>query len=798
VKALAALRPTILDRYVVREMVPPTALGLLLFTFILLLDTISNLMRILVSRGADLVTVLKAFLYLLPSIFSVTIPMAFLLGVLLAFGRLASDSEIVALRASGVSPARLLRPVLALATFSGLATFYVVGIALPAANQAYRELIFKLVISKARTQMAPRVFNDDLVAGMVFYISDIDSRSGEWRDVFIHDGRDHAKPRLILARTGRLHVDEPRKTVGLDLTQATEYSFNQIDPADFHLARSETSYQPLPYETFFPNVALSKGDREMSLGELEDQVRNLKEHGKGRADWGRFAVEWHKKFAIPTACIVFGLLGLGLSLGSKKEARSAAFGLSILVIFIYYVIIRLGEQAGDTGMLAPFLAMWGANIILAAVAVVLLVLNHREAAFDPLDPSHYGVLIPKIRRRTGAMPPPGPARVERLAHRPGPRPVVVLRIPRVRLPLPGIIDRYVARAWVGHFLMVLAAFWSLFVLVNFMDLFDDIQVNKIKGVTVVRYYTFSSPNIIHLLTPVGVLVAVLITYGVMSRRNEITALKAGGISVYRASGPVLLIGVLVCLAMFGVSEYILPTMNREATRLFNVIKGRPAQASSVEGHRWVLGSDGRLYNYDYLGPEGARHRDRITLYGLAVYDVDPAAWQLRDVLYVGSAAWNGMSYDLERGWRRAFGEHAAFHELSRARTREIEPPSYFGQEERAADTLRFQELRTHIATLESVGVDVVPLRVQLHHKLAYPFVCVVMTLLGIPFSFVVARRGALYGIGISILIAIVYWACLTVFETLGNTARLPPGLAAWAPNIIFGALALYLVLNLET
>ena len=112
--------------------------------------------------------------------------------------------------------------------------------------------------------------------------------------------------------------------------------------------------------------------------------------------------------------------------------------------------------------------------------------------------------------------------------------------------------------------------------------------------------------------------------------------------------------------------------------------------------------------------------------------------------------------------------------------------------------LRFEELRAHIASLEAVGVDVVPLRVQLHHKLAYPFVCVVMTLLGIPFSFVVARRGALYGIGASIIIAIVYWACLTVFETLGNTARLPPSLAAWAPNIIFGALALYLVLNLET
>src|SRR5262245_61921574 len=146
-------------------------------------------MKILVSRGADFSTVLRAFLYLLPSIFSVTIPMAFLLGVLLAFGRMASDGEIVALRASGVSPARLLRPVIAASTVAVMATFYVVAVALPAANQAYRELVFALVVSKARTGVMPRVFNDDLIPGMVIYVSDISSENGEWRDVFIHDDR---------------------------------------------------------------------------------------------------------------------------------------------------------------------------------------------------------------------------------------------------------------------------------------------------------------------------------------------------------------------------------------------------------------------------------------------------------------------------------------------------------------------------------------------------------------------------------------------------------------------------------
>ena len=168
-------RPKTLDLYVIREIVPPTLLGLLTFTFVLLLDTIPSLLKILVSRGADLVTIGRVFLNLLPSIFAVTIPMAFLLGVLLAFGRLASESELVAMRASGISPFRLLAPLLILSAFTTGVTFYINAIALPEANQAYREHVFALVVSKARS-VRPRVFTDDLVPGMVVYLSDLPGR----------------------------------------------------------------------------------------------------------------------------------------------------------------------------------------------------------------------------------------------------------------------------------------------------------------------------------------------------------------------------------------------------------------------------------------------------------------------------------------------------------------------------------------------------------------------------------------------------------------------------------------------
>ena len=784
------LRPTLLDRYVIKQIIPPTGLGLLLFTFVLVLDHISQLMKILVSRGADPATVVKAFLYILPSIFSVTIPMAFLLGVLLAFGRMASDSEIVALRASGVSPARLLKPVMALSALVGLLTFYVVAVALPAANQAYREVVFALVLSKARTGVLPRVFNDDLLRDMrmVLYVSDIPAETGEWRDVFLYDDRDPKKPAVILAHAGRLEIDKGRKTVTIRLQRGVIHSFGATDAAAYERLDFESRDLPLPFDQFFPKIPLAKGDREMSLSELQSIVHELRQAGKGRKETGRYEVEYHKKFAIAAACIVFGLLGLSLSLGARKEARSSAFGLSIAIIFIYYVLIRLGEQAGDTGLLSPFLAMWGANIVLGAAAIVLLGLNHSLPAFDPLDPRQYTALLGRFRRRREA------EISRRSPARPRSRPVVVVRIPRASLPLPGLLDRYIARNYVGKFGLVVAAFLALFLLGDFIDLFDDIQTNRVKGSVVLHYYLFKTPDILRLITPPAVLVAVLVTFGLMARRNEITAMKAAGISVYRATLPLLALGGLIALTMFGAMEYVLPSVNRVAKRDFNVIKGRPPEPTSLLDRKWVLGSTGRLYHYDYVEARPAG----TTLYNLFVFDLTAQQWELRDLLHARRAVWNGISYDLEEGWWRGLGSRAGFHQFTQSRTRDIDPPTHFRQEERGADTLRWQEMRAHIARLEKLGLDVIPLRVQLQQKMAFPLICVVMTLLGIPFAFVVARRGALYGVAASIVLAIVYWACQGIFDALGSNASLPPFLAAWAPNLLFGGAGLYLMFTMET
>jgi LPS export ABC transporter permease LptG len=358
------------------------------------------------------------------------------------------------------------------------------------------------------------------------------------------------------------------------------------------------------------------------------------------------------------------------------------------------------------------------------------------------------------------------------------------------------------------------AFVSIYFLGDFMDLIDDFQQNKPGASVIVHYYAFYLWQMCFTVAPIAVLVGVLVTLGLLARRNEITAMKAGGISVYRAALPVLGAGLAASLLLYGMQEWVLPRTNKVAAMDKNRIKGRAAQSSDQFDRRWVLASDGRFYNFDYIvesrqpGAHGPDDRE-FSAYGFSTYDVDQKTWQLRDRVFASRAVWSHATrtYDLERGWRRALGPDAtSFQTFQNQRVRaigrdpggEIEPPSYFRREEKPSDTMGFGELHKYIASLESRGFDVAKLRVQLHRKLAFPTVGLVMTLLAVPFSFVVARHGALYGIGIAIVIAIVYWAMLGTFEALGNSGYLTPSLAAWAPNLMFGAAGLYMILTLRT
>ena len=193
----------ILDRYIVREILPPFALALLVFTFILMMDPVARLAQPLLAKGAPGSVIIRALLTLVPQALAVTIPMAFLLGLLVAFGRLSGDSEWVAIQACGVSLTRMLRPVLSLALVAWAVTEWVLIVAVPSGNQSFREIEYKLVAQRVETEIKPRVFFQDF-PNLVLYVRDVRPDTPGWSDVFVADTSRAGQPVIYLARHGRM------------------------------------------------------------------------------------------------------------------------------------------------------------------------------------------------------------------------------------------------------------------------------------------------------------------------------------------------------------------------------------------------------------------------------------------------------------------------------------------------------------------------------------------------------------------------------------------------------------------
>ena len=522
----------------------------------------------------------------------------------------------------------------------------------------------------------------------------------------------------------------------------------------------------LPVDEFFPDrkklLLLEGRPRDDAARARAARSASCAPQGRAATEWGRFAVEWHKKFAIPGACLVFGLLGLALSLGSKKEARSAAFALSIggdLRLLRAHPPRRAGRRHRDDEPLA--LACGAPTWCWGRWRWCCCWLNHREAAFDPLDPAHYLSFVPSVRRGArpaGARPgarPRRPAAGGRGAH-PAPQPA---------LPVP---PRPLHRALlaVGNVALVLLAFASIFFLGEFMDLIDDIQQHQVPGQG--GRPLLRLPRLVQIgftVAPIAVLVGVLVTLGLLARRNEITAMKAGGISVYRAAGPVLGMGLLSSLLLYGMQEWVLPAdqqgRRRRPQRDQGPARRSPPTSSTAAGSWRATSASTTSTTSSSASPRpsaGSRSPARggdFSVYGFSIYDVDPQAWDLRERRLRRprglerrrrAPTTSSGAGGAPRAPRPSF--HAVRHASASGRSaatraaRSSRPPTSSAR--RSPPTrMGFGELRgLHRARSRPAGFDVAKLKVQLHRKLAFPMVGVVMTLLAVP---VLVRGGAARG-----------------------------------------------------
>jgi LPS export ABC transporter permease LptF/LPS export ABC transporter permease LptG len=777
----------LIDRYICRQVFSHALLGLGIFSFVFFVPQLVRLMDLVVRRSASWQTLGILFLCTLPGILIFTLPMGVLVGVLIALGRMSADSELIAMSALGFGRRRLLVPIGMLAVGATLITFCMTLWLGPLSVRTFRMLEDRLRTGQASFQVAPRVF-DERFPRLVLYVNDIDSTATRWKGVFLA-GTDAADvSRLTLAEEAIVIADRNEGKLELHLRNGSVHEFSVNEPGNYSL--SAFAARDLPVEA----RGLEAGPA--SVPSIPGRtMRTLFRESRGGAR--DVSVEVQRRLAFPFACISFALLAVPLGARPRRGGRAAGFLITLLLICGYYLMFTIGAGLSRQGAVPVWVGIWSANVLTAALGLFLLPRLERMpggSRWSTAFASIAGWRIWKIFLREGPATQvrKTPGSTGDQAPRRGP-----FTKRKGRGGIPQLLDIYLLRSFLYYFVLLTLGFILLFEVFTFFELLDDIAQHRTRLLDVINYFVYLASYLFYQLAPLAALVAVLVTMGIMTKNNELVAFKAGGISLYRISFPLLLAGVMLAGALIGLDDTYLPYANQRQDALRNQIKGRPPQTYYQPRRQWIFGQNAKVYNYEFFDP------DQQLFGNLNVFELDPATFDIKRRVFAARAHWDNQQglWILESGWVRDFyhGQVSHYEPFLADALKELnEPPSYFNREVRQSYQMTWWELRQYIRDLRQAGFDVARLSVQLQKKLSFPLIAPIIILLAIPFSILVGTRGAIGGLATGVAIAIVYWAASALTEAMGSVGQLPPLLAGWAPDTIFGFLGLYFFLKMPT
>ena len=781
----------LLSRYVFREIVSSAVLGGTLATFVIFLQQqgVGRLFELLIRSSAKPGTIAWLFALALPRVLPFTVPFGVLVGILIGLGRMSTDGEIIAMRAGGVPSRVVIAPVL---TFAFLATLVTGASSLwltPLSISQSLAILNKLAAEQLTAEIQPRVF-DEQFPNSILYVGDV--RTGPvvvWRNVFLADLtppdqrniglRDQAQgPRITVAREAIAVPDAAHNRIQLSLSEASVHEVNKDGKAqDSTYPKGDQALAASPPAEVRAHTAFE----EMPTRELAGFSSSGPESVEAR-------IEFQRRFALPLACLMLSLVGIPLGVSSRSGGKSAAYVTAIfLAFFCYWVafitLIGLAKQRA----LPVGVAVWIPNAAFAIAGLILIVRMERPGERDVLGTlrSWFAAAAKRLRSRFAFRPAADAS--EGAESSPA----------RSFWLVPQVMDTYVLSNFMFYFVLMLASFVLMIQIYTFFELLSDIVRNKIAMARVFTYLAYLAPKLIYDTLPISVLVAVLVTFGVLTKHNEVTAFKACGVSLAagragsRHERPAQRRPVCLRPLLRSRSQ---PETGRHPQR-----DQRPAGADLSASRPQVdFGRDhSRIYYYKYFDT------NHDVMAGVSVYELDPKTFDLRREIFADRAEWQPAlgTWIFQNGWVHEIrGVLDSRFEQFPVKTFAglDEQPSYFLKEFIQDKQMNFLDLGTYIRDLQQSGFDTVRLRVQLHKKFSVPVFALIMAMISIPFGFLVGNRGAMAAIGVGIAIGMTYIGVGQLFEQIGNVNQLPPAVAAWSPDVMFGLAGMYLLLRMRS
>jgi LPS export ABC transporter permease LptG/LPS export ABC transporter permease LptF len=723
--------------------------------------------------------VLGLLLLMLPAFLGLTLPMALLVAVLIVSGRLAAGMEVAAFEASGVSPIRLFRPIVAAALGVSAAVALITLVVAPAASGALQNQLFRILQTKATTSIKERTFSASF-GQMVIYVEDISTSQVTLRGLLVSDERDPKASRIIVAREGRLLSDPQRRRV---ILRFIDGSLTETDAADFRRFRHTTFrlYDlNLPLEN--PQRAaqrIEKPEKEMTLTQLRTTIDDLERQNQIVAP---FRVEMHKRFTLPVAAIVFVLVSFPLGIRTHHGGRTLALGSSLVIVIGYYILHTFLEGMALGERLPVVVAMSLPNTIFAVAGALLF---HGTTAGR--SPSLVRLLW-RLRAKFGqVILRPKRASAER-PHRPAAR----VRGPRASTYL---LDRYLVREYLTFIGTGIAVGAVLILVVDLLQYLDRYLRVKPPVMVLFQHLLFRLPGSLYEGLPIIVLISTVCLFLSLTQQHELDAMKAAGISLYRTSLPILLVALAISIASVIVQETVLPVINAKAEDIDWVkIRGNQSRHLQQQTRIWYRSSDTRFMRMELLDPI-----DR-SLNGLLVLGVSQD-FRLVDRLDAREAKWSSEGWLLRDGVYRQISpiNQLTSDVFTERRVTMPEQINDLIQIQQGPETMTFRELRVYVTRLAETGHNVGKYLVDLYRKLSFPLIHVIMALVGIPFALTSPRGGGrAMGVAVAVLIAVGYWVVHATAIAFAKADLLPPMLGAWTANILFAGLGTALFLRAKT
>ncbi len=763
-----------IDRYVLTETFAPTLVGFLAYTGFMLIRGLFQFSLLILQSPSPLADTIDVLALSIPHIVVLTIPVSFLLGVLVGVGRLSSDSELTAIRAAGIDLFALYRPIGLLATFLAGLTVYVMLALVPAANALLSAKKLELSTFVIAQRIQPGVFSPEF-GGRRIYV-DAASPDGRRLERLVVSDRSNPQTgeRLIIARAGTLEIESDEGRLWLRLEDASTQRVWDSGASDERASYREQRI--LLAETDPPSAGSPglKQLREMTILQLLQRSRVSQSPVEVRTAW----LEIHKKFALPAACLLFGFIGLPLGIVNRRGGRSAGFAISVVLVLFYYIVLAFGEAKAIDGKWTPFTAMWLPNGLLTLFGIFAI---QRVQRHKPLFPQ---MGLPRFLSRFQSPDRPS---------------TPSSRTQQARRDLLGssfLLDRYVLRRFMGVFGIVLLSILVLYVVIEILEIADDIAKNQPGTHIVLRYLQAILPPILQDVIPYAFLIAALIALAGMVKSAETTAILSHGISLHRVVLPLLVIAAGTGVFLYFFSERIVPKSGEEAERLRNRIVNRVPFAGASNSSLWFRGEQGRFFAVDAMDLPSSR------IANLTVLELDPASLRpVRRFDAEDARVLPQRGFLVSSAWVRHFDESGSVIKGKQDRPLLINAPealTVLATARTNPRTMTSQELVRFIKARKKAGADTAALATGLYQKSAIAFSPLLLTLLGVPFAFRYGKRGAVAGVGAALLVGLAYLAFSSITFRFGTTGALEPILAAWGANVFFGLLSLYGMLGIRT